>query len=103
MGFLDFSKVALTEFRPGIKSWAQSGEHLTMAIMTIEGDRKDPGHSHGFDQSGIILEGSFHVTIGEEKRILKPGQGYFIPAGIHHAWSTTEGPVKIVDISSKAE
>jgi quercetin dioxygenase-like cupin family protein len=103
MSFLDFFQIDLKDFRPGIKSWAHSGEHLTMAVMTIEAGMKDPGHSHGFDQSGIILEGAFYLTIGEEHGLLKPGQGYFIPAGIHHAWSATDGPVKIVDFSSKTK
>jgi quercetin dioxygenase-like cupin family protein len=103
MGFIDFASLELKEFRPGIKSWARTGEHLVMAVMTIEGGINDPGHSHGFEQSGIILEGSFGLTIEEDLRILKPGQGYFIPAGIHHSWSTTAGPVKILDVSSKIE
>lgn len=101
MPFLNFSSLDLKDFRPGIKSWAQIGEHLIMAVMTIDAGREDPGHSHPFDQTGLVLEGNFFLTIGEEQQSLRPGQGYFIPAGVHHAWSVTAGPVKIVDISSK--
>jgi quercetin dioxygenase-like cupin family protein len=101
MPFLDFSKLDLKDFRPGIKSWAHTGEHLIMAVMTIEDGMKDSGHSHAFDQSGLVLEGTFNLTIGDEQRSLKPGPGYFIPAEIHHAWTVTDGPVRIMDISSK--
>jgi len=101
MSFLDFSKIDLKDFRPGIKSWAQIGEHLIMAVMTIETGTEDPGHSHAFDQSGMVLEGTFSLTIGDRRQSLTPGQGYFIPAGIHHAWSVPAGPVKILDVSSR--
>jgi quercetin dioxygenase-like cupin family protein len=101
MPFIDFSNLDLKDFRPGIKSWAQIGEHLNMAIMTIEAGMEDDGHSHTFEQSGMVLEGIFRLTIAGETKSLRPGQGYFIPKGIHHAWSVPSGPVKIVDVSSK--
>jgi quercetin dioxygenase-like cupin family protein len=101
MPFIDFPSLDLKDFRPGIKSWAQIGEHLNMAIMTIEAGMEDDGHSHPFDQAGIVLEGSFSLFIGEDRKSLRPGQGYFIPAGTHHGWSVPDGPVKILDISAK--
>jgi quercetin dioxygenase-like cupin family protein len=101
MPFIDFSDLDLKDFRPGIKSWAQIGENQIMAVMTIEAGIEDAGHSHPLEQSGIILEGIFKLTIAGETKSLGPGQGYFIPAGVHHAWSVPDGPVKIVDVSSK--
>lgn len=101
MPFMDFSTVDLMDFRPGIQSWAQAGEQLIMVVMTIEAGMEDAGHSHPFDQSGMVLEGTFTLSIGEDRKSLKPGQGYFIPAGIHHAWSVAEHPVKILDVSAK--
>jgi quercetin dioxygenase-like cupin family protein len=101
MPFIDFSSVDQKDFRPGIKSWAQVGEQLIMAVMTIESGMEDEGHSHPIDQSGVVLEGTFTLSIGEDRKSLRPGQGYFIPAGIHHAWSVPDGPVKVLDISAK--
>lgn len=99
MPFIDFSSLDLKDFRPGIISWAQIGEQLIMAVMTIEPGTEDSGHSHPFEQSGLVLEGVFKLTIAEETRSLGPGQGYFIPKGIHHAWSVPAGQVKILDVS----
>jgi quercetin dioxygenase-like cupin family protein len=101
MPFIDFPNLELKDFRPGVKSWAQLGEHLIMALMTIEEGKEDPGHTHPFEQAGMVLEGIFTLTVDGETQSLGPGQGYFIPAGIHHAWSVTKGPVKILDVSSK--
>jgi unsaturated pyranuronate lyase len=100
MPFFDFPGLTLRDFRPGIKSAAHFGEQLILAVMTIEAGMKDSGHAHPFDQCGLVLEGSFAMTIGEETRIMGPGQGYFIPAGVRHGWSVEKGPVKILDVSA---
>ena len=101
MPFIDFSNLRLQDFRPGIKSFAQLGDQLLLAVMVIEAGIKDAGHTHPFDQCGLVLEGSLAMTIGEETRILGAGQGYFVPAGIAHNWSVGAKPVKIVDISAR--
>jgi quercetin dioxygenase-like cupin family protein len=101
MPFFDFSQMPLQDFRPGIKSFAQVGEQLILAVMTVESWRRDEGHAHPFDQCGVVLEGAFSMTIGGETRILGPGQGYFVPAGIPHGWSAELGPVRILDVSAK--
>jgi quercetin dioxygenase-like cupin family protein len=100
---MNFSRLVLQDFRPGIKSYAHLGDQLIMAVMTLEGGLKDPGHTHPFDQCGLVLEGTFSLTIGDESQKLEPGQGYFIPAGNFHAWSVTKGPVKILDVSLKSQ
>ena len=101
MPFFDFSLMSLQDFRPGIKSFAQVGKQLIQAVMTIESGMRDEGHAHPFDQCGLVLEGVFSLTIDGETRALGPGQGYFVPAGIPHGWSTEAGPVKIMDVSAK--
>jgi len=101
MPFFDFSQMPLKDFRPGIKSSTQVGEQLILAVMTIESGRRDEGHAHPFDQCGMVLEGVFSLTIDGEIRTLGPGQGYFVPAGVRHGWSTEAGPVKIMDVSAK--
>jgi unsaturated pyranuronate lyase len=99
MPFLDFYQLPLQDFRPGIKSFAQFGEQLLLAVMTIEAGHEDPGHSHPFDQCGWVLEGRFGLTIGGESRLLGPGQGYFIPANTAHSWAVSDKPVRLVDVA----
>jgi quercetin dioxygenase-like cupin family protein len=101
MPYFDLAHMALQDFKPGIKSAARIGEQLILAVMTIESGMQDEGHAHPFDQCGLVLEGVFSLTIGEETRTLEPGQGYFVSAGIPHGWSTGTGPVKVVDVSAK--
>jgi quercetin dioxygenase-like cupin family protein len=101
MPFFDFDPATLRDFRPGIKSAAYFGEQMNLAVMAIDGGQADRGHAHPFEQCGLVLEGSFSMTIGEETRILGPGRGYYIPAGVSHRWSTEKGPVRILDVSAK--
>ena len=44
-----------------------------------------PPHSHMNDQVGYIVYGKIEVTIGEEVRLLSPGDSYAIPGGVIHS------------------
>ncbi len=101
MGFWDLKTLKLEEFRPGIFSKVEAGSNLVMAIMEINPMKEGVEHSHPFDQCGIIVEGEIEMSIGEEKRLLKPMETYFIPARISHNWKTAQSSAKILDIVLK--
>lgn len=102
MGFWqDLDKVDLQDFRPGIRSKAELGEMLIMAVLEIGPGKEDPGHEHPFEQCGIVIEGKIEVRISDERRLLKPRDAYFIPAGVVHGWKSFDLPAKILDISAK--
>ena len=101
MTFWNLGRVQLKPFRPGIRSKAQIGNDLIMVCMEIGTGKEDPGHEHGFDQCGIVLEGSIEMFVGDERRVLTPNETYFAPAGVRHGWRTFDAPVKVLDISGK--
>jgi len=101
MGFWNLKELALDEFRPGIWSKVESGANLTMAFMEISANKEGATHDHPFDQCGIVIEGEIEMSIGEEKRLLKPMETYFIPAGTSHNWRTPASPAKILDVVIK--
>jgi quercetin dioxygenase-like cupin family protein len=101
MGFWDLKTLKLEEFRPGIFSKVEAGTNLVMAIMEIAPNKEGVEHSHPFDQCGIVVEGEIEMSIGEEKRLLKPMETYFIPARISHNWKTAQSSAKILDIVLK--
>jgi quercetin dioxygenase-like cupin family protein len=101
MGFWDLKTLTLDEFRPGIWSKLESGSNLTMACMKISPNKEGVAHEHPFDQCGIVVEGEIEMSIGEEKKLLKPMETYFIPAGINHNWKTTVLSAKILDVVVK--
>jgi quercetin dioxygenase-like cupin family protein len=97
MSFWNLKTLKLDEFRPGIRSKIESGKNLTMAVMEIAPNKEGTAHDHPFDQCGIVVEGEIEMVIGEEKRLLKPMDTYFIPAGTNHNWKTFAESAKIVD------
>jgi quercetin dioxygenase-like cupin family protein len=101
MGFWDLKALKLDEFRPGIWSKVESGANLTMAFMEIAPNKEGTVHSHPFDQCGVVIEGEIEITIGEEKKLPRPMETYFIPAGTMHNWKTSSLAAKILDIVVK--
>jgi quercetin dioxygenase-like cupin family protein len=101
MAFWDLSALQLKEFRPGIMSVAEMGENLVMVCMEIGPGMEDTGHSHPFDQCGLVLQGEVEMFVDEERRVLRQGEAYFLPAGRRHGWKTFQGSVRILDVSMK--
>jgi mannose-6-phosphate isomerase-like protein (cupin superfamily) len=101
MAFWKIDTLKLEAFRPGIMSKAAMGDNLIMVCMQIDGNKEDAGHTHPFDQCGIILEGQIEMFIAQKRRLLNPNECYFIPSGERHGWKTFDNPVKILDISLK--
>ncbi len=101
MGFWDIKTLKLDEFRPGIRSKIESGSNLTMAFMEISPNKEGVAHDHPFDQCGVVIEGEIDMSVGKEKKLLKPMETYFIPAGVKHNWKTMSITAKILDIVVK--
>ncbi len=101
MGFWNLQTLRLHEFRPGIRSEIESGSNLTMAFMEISPYKEGTAHDHPFDQCGVVLEGEIEMSVGEEKKLLRPIETYFIPAGAKHNWRTFTASARILDVVAK--
>ncbi len=101
MGFWNLKGLKLDEFRPGIRSKLESGKNLTMAFMEFAPNQEGSAHDHPFDQCGVVVEGQIEMSVGEEKKLLRPMETYFIPAGIKHNWKTLAAPARILDVVAK--
>jgi quercetin dioxygenase-like cupin family protein len=71
--------------------------------MMLSHVRLEPGsvveeHSHPHEQVGMVLEGRAHFYIGNEDRVLGPGDMYRIPGGIPHRVVALGEPVRALDI-----
>ena len=101
MAFWNLSTLQMEAFRPGINSKAELGNDLIMVCMEIGAEMEDPGHTHTFDQCGIVLYGQIEMFIGDDRRLLNANETYFISAGEQHGWKTFDTSVKLLDISLK--
>ncbi len=86
--------VADAPFR-GITLWLLRGPTASAIFVEAQEDSEVPEHSHGA-QWGIVVAGELVLTIGGKKRMYRPGEEYFIPAGVPHGAKLRAG-VRVID------
>ncbi len=80
----------------GVRGWIlQSGNHQAV-FFDIEPVGEVPPHSH-CAQWGVVLEGEMSLTIGDETRIYRKGDWYYIPEGVVHG-ATFLSRVNVIDV-----
>jgi quercetin dioxygenase-like cupin family protein len=55
-------------------------------------------HAHDNEQMGIVIEGFARFQVGDEEKILGPGDMYHIPGGVPHRVTSVQLPLKILDV-----
>jgi len=101
--FFDVDKLGYKQLRnlaEGVKVRVAYGERIMMSYVNIEPNTELAEHSHPHEQMGLFLEGEAEFTIGDEKRIVKPGMAYLVPSNVKHKVATFDKPVLALDIFS---
>ena len=74
-------------------------------IMLVVADFKAGGvgqlHNHHHSQVTYVESGEFEMTIGDDIRIIKAGDSYYIPPMVMHGCTCIK-PGKLVDVFSPA-
>ncbi len=68
----------------GVRGWLVSGGDKQVVFMDIEPVGEVPPHSH-CAQWGIMVAGEMRLTIGDETKVYKQGDWYYIPEGVVHS------------------
>lgn len=68
---------------------------LMLVKVKFEKDAIGILHQHPHSQASYVESGVFELAIGDEKRILKQGDGYFVPPNIVHGCICVEAGVLI--------
>lgn len=69
-------------------SWRKTlgwGEHTLLSEVVLERDGIVPLHAHPHEQIGYVARGAIEFTIGEEKVVVRAGDGYVIPGNVPHS------------------
>lgn len=81
----------LVEIGKGGISYRQVGENLFGRALQILKERYEPGTDtgrvplvHEGEEGGIVLSGRIEVTVGDERRILGPGDAYYFESNRPH-------------------
>ena len=88
------------ELVPGINAKTFWAEKMLAAVVDLDPNVHLPRHSHPHEQMGIVIEGQIEFTVGDKKKVLSPGEVYFIPGDVEHEANTFDHPVKVMDVFS---
>lgn len=83
--YVKIADVAETDLGEGItrKILASGGTMMTVQ-MTLEKGAVGTPHTHPHEQVGYVLQGSFELTLGDEKTIIEAGDTYYVPSNTVH-------------------
>ena len=93
MPFFDLSRQPTRELFPGVTLTTAWGEQIMLSFVHFAyAGAEVPLHQHPHEQAGLGLEGEFELQIGEETRVIRPGDSYVIPGNTpHRAVAVTDG------------
>lgn len=70
-------------------------EHLMMVKVKFNQGAIGTLHQHPHTQSTYVVSGCFEVTIGQEKKVLRAGDGYYVAPNLPHGCVCLEAGVLI--------
>lgn len=82
---------------PGVEIFTMAGARMMASLVEFQPGAVVEQHSHPHEQMGMVLEGRAHFFVGDEDRVLGPGDLYRIPGGIPHRVVAVEGVVRALD------
>jgi quercetin dioxygenase-like cupin family protein len=74
-------------------------ENLMLVKVKFEKDAVGSAHEHFHTQGCFIASGVFEVTIGDQKKVLGAGDGFFVPSNTVHGVICLEPGVLIDSFS----
>jgi quercetin dioxygenase-like cupin family protein len=75
------------------------GERMLFVEFTVPKGAGVPRHDHPHEQVGYIVSGRMELTIGDEVRVIGPGDAYLMPSNVPHHTRALEDTV-VVDVFS---
>jgi quercetin dioxygenase-like cupin family protein len=89
-----------SEAGPGIQRQLFGYDDKIMLVkVKFEKDAVGSLHEHFHSQATYVESGVFELTIGSEKKILKAGDGYYVPPHVVHGCICIE-PGLLIDVFS---
>jgi unsaturated pyranuronate lyase len=83
---------------PGVDAHVVWGSRLMLSIVDLKPHAQVDLHSHPHEQMGMVLLGRAEFTIGDETRVLGPGDMYLMPSGVCHKVIALDTPVRAIDV-----
>lgn len=77
------------------------GYNDEIMMVQVQFDKGGIGarHAHVHSQTTYVVSGEFEVAIGDDKKVLKAGDGFFIPPNLEHGAVCLEAGM-LIDVFS---
>lgn len=86
------------EIFPGVAIQTAACKNMMMSLVEFQPYTTVEKHSHPHEQVGIVIEGRAHFFVGNDDRVLGPGDMYRIPGGVEHRVVALDNVCKAFDI-----
>ena len=96
--FVEASECSRHNIFPGVEIQTAACRKMMMSLVEFQPGAIVEKHSHPHEQVGIIIEGRAHFFVGDDDRILGPGDMYRIPGGVEHHVVSLDNICKAFDI-----
>lgn len=96
-GFHMLDTLPQREIVPGVRIRIVAGSQLMLSVVDLDDGSEVPTHQHAHEQAGLVLSGTIEMWIGDERRLLGPGDAYLIPGGTPHGARPVDGPARVLD------
>ena len=73
------------------------GQPVLVSRVSLEPNRDLGLAIHTYEQVSLMLEGEIELEVGDEKRILRQGDGVVIPANTYHRARTGPEPAVLLE------
>lgn len=83
---------------PGLNFQPVLGESVMVNFVRFEPNTVAPLHWHDEEQISFVIEGEFAFQVGDETRILRPGEAVVIPPNVPHGARTHDKTCLEVDV-----
>lgn len=83
---------------PGVHIRTCAADKMMVSVVDLEPHSVVEEHAHPHEQVGLLLSGRVRFTIGEEEKVLGPGDVWCIPGGVKHKVVALDEPARAIDI-----
>jgi len=85
------------EVMAGIHVRSVDLDNLMMTFVEYPAGSVVPMHHHPYEQITYVLQGNVEFTVGDQQRILGPGEGVRVLPNAEHSSRPIDGAAKVLD------
>ena len=96
--FVDKSECSTHDIFPGVTIQTAACKEMMLSMVEFKPGAVVEEHAHPHEQVGVMIAGEATFYVGDEQRLMKPGDMYRIPGGVKHRVVATDAGAQALDI-----